>query len=74
MTQNTYREAQSTFRDEGGEYYWAKQSGHPQRSLIKMYIPEEIPLDGAKTTYGSKVFVYNAGEGTEQGVWIEQNG
>lgn len=58
---------QDTYRDALGEYYWAKQSGHPQRSLIKMYIPEEIPLDGAKTKYGNKTFVYDASDG----VWIE---
>lgn len=59
---------QDTYRDALGSYYWAKPSGHPQRSLIKMYIPEEIPLDGAKTTYGEKVFAYNA----SQDVWTEE--
>lgn len=62
------RDAVSISRDEQGTYYWAKPSGQPQRSLIKMYIPEEMPLDGARTTYGNKVFAYNASDG----VWTEQ--
>ncbi len=30
-----------------------------RKGLGKLYIPEENPMDGAKTMYGEKTFVYN---------------
>ncbi len=50
---------QATYRDEEGTYVWAPSSQDRRKPYIKMYIPEEDPLDGAKTYYGDKTFVYN---------------
>lgn len=54
---------QSVYRDSEGSYIWTPSSQDRRKPYIKMYIPEEDPLDGAKTRLsdgeGEKTFIYN---------------
>lgn len=50
--------AKETYRDKDGTYVWMANKDK-RKAYTKVYVPEEDPLDGAQTQYGSKTFIYN---------------
>ena len=56
---------QDTFHDAEGDFIVGRDAhGHE----MKLYLPKEAPMQGAITTYGAKIFQYDATDG----VWTEK--